>query len=198
MTQETMTRRGPVLFALLLLAFAAPLQAASVYLEITGGLTYASPGDTIQVELWTADFGADDGTVGGGVDAFYDPAVLDYVGWVDTSGSLIPTPGLPQDLVGEVNAIQVDTALIDWLPIAPTQSGILTFTVLPGAPSGFTGITLAENDAPLGGFFATNPISFIGTTIQIGTAAVVPLPGGLLLLGSALGLLGAARRRLAG
>lgn len=181
------------MLALATLTLPVSVSAATVYLVAPS--TDLFLGQTYQVELWTADFGPFVGSVGGGVDAFYDAAVLDYVSWTDTSGSTIPTPGLPQDLIGEVNAIQVDTGAIDWLPIPAMQSGILEFTVLPTAALGATSITLAENDTPLGGFFAMAPIAFNGASFNILNGATVPLPGGLLLLGSALGLMGFARSR---
>jgi len=194
MTHIKITNRLAAVLALVTLTLPFSVNAATVFL--VSGTSSMTVGQTYQVELWTTAFGFSANTSGGGVDAFYDPAVFNYLSWTDTSGTLIPSPGLPQDLVGEVNAIQVDTAdFLNPLPDTPLQSGILEFSVLPGAPLGFSSITLAENDTPLGGFFSAVPITFTGATFSIVDAAPVPLPGGLLLLGSAFGLMGFARRR---
>jgi hypothetical protein len=194
MTYIKITNRLVAVMAVATLMLSFSVNAATIYL--VPGTTTMTVGMTYQVELWTEAFGATANTSGGGVDAFYDSTVFDFLSWTDTSGTVFGSPGLPQDLVGEVNAIQVDTAdFLNPLPDAALQSGILEFAVLAGAALGTTSMTLAENDIPLGGFFSQVPITFTGATFNIIDAAPVPLPGGLLLLGSAFGLMGFARRR---
>jgi len=198
----THLKRAKVWFAILamtILALPVSAPAATIYLQSGGsdlsiGTTDLNIGQTYQLELWTVDFGALVGSVGGGVDVFYNSTVFDYVSWTDTSGSLIGANGLPQDLLGEVNAIQVDLGSFDFLPVEAMQSGVIEFTVLPTAALGLTSMTMAENDTPLGGFYASESINFTGGNFNITDVVPVPLPGGLLLMSSALGLAGLARR----
>jgi len=182
---------GGLLAMLALMVSALPASAATVYLVSPN--TDVVVGQTYQFELWTADFGPSVMSVGGGVDAFYDPSVMSLVGWTDTSGSLLPM--MPTDLFGQVNGIQVDTGILDWLPVGATQSGILEFAISPTAPLGLTSITLAENIFPVGGFFAAVPVSFSGLSLNVVDLVPVPVPGGLLLMSSALALVGLRRRQ---
>lgn len=154
------------------------------------------PGSQVALEL-RMDF-SDDPTLGGGLDVFYNPAVLNFVKFefapafpTDPFFSSPGGAGAPTLLPGQVKGIgfgRFDTPLA-----GPYQVGTLTFAAM-GA--GTTDITLAENILPLGGFFSGDGTRELNPVLMGASVTVVPIPASLWLLASALlGVAGITRRK---
>ena len=188
-------------------------QAASIWLEpvsqdtITGGVA--------SLNMW-ADASDVGGFLAGGLDLFYDPAVVSYNGdfafdaafptdpsFSRTGDDCAANPATPGcSGPGEINGIGFG----NFGGIAaggPTLVGSLSFT---GVNLGVATLTMADNDFPAGNWFATDGTDLLGLVSYVAPGAgpaeinvnVIPVPAAVWLFGSGLlGLVGVARRRKA-
>ncbi len=178
--------------AVLVAALAAPA-AQALSLTLSPAVTNATIGDSVMVDL-LYDFAADP-TLGGGVDLFYDDDILDFNSFV-FDAAFADDPLLrrsPDDLADELNGLGFGAlAGIGGTGVV----GTYTFTALA---TGMTTLVLAENDAPVGGFFSA--ATFDPQAVDFGTgsvtvnAAVVPEPSIIALLGLGLACMVFTRRR---
>lgn len=153
----------------------------------------------LDIGVWTTGFGSAALTTGGAVDISFDPAVLSFVSWTDTSGSLWGDQPFV-DVPGVIRSITIDQGWFDVLPEGDLQSGFITFSIVSGAPVGNSLITMAENLVGVGGFFSEVAVNYSGAMISIVPSGIsivpsVPVPATLMLFFSALGSLGLLKRK---
>ncbi|MEW6218063.1 MAG: VPLPA-CTERM sorting domain-containing protein [Thermodesulfobacteriota bacterium] len=172
--------------ALALSGQAAGVQAATIWLSPTSQTVMV--GDPVTLQMFM-DF-TDEATFGGGVDLFYNDAVLDYVSYTPGGIGMPFYDRAPDELPGELNGIGFghDNGIS-----GPGLVGTLLFNAVI---RGTVDITLATNDLPLGEFYSA--VDFERMTVDYLGAQVnaVPLPAAGWLLGSGLlGLVGLRRRQ---
>ena len=176
--------------AVFLMATIAGAQASTV------SLVPASPtvvqGDTIVLDL-NVDF-SDDPTLGGGLDIFYDPALVSFVSY-DTNPGSGSDPAFSRDPDDQGDKLE-GLAFGNFNGISgPVRIGTLTFDTLAAGTAIF-GIDVTTNML-VGGFvssvtFDTQMPDFVGATVEI---KPVPVPAAIWLFGTGLiGLAGMARR----
>jgi hypothetical protein len=187
-----------VLPTLLLAALSSAASAATV--SLAPATQSVAPGDPVVLTLGF-DFTGDP-TLGGGVDVFYDPTVLDFVSFVfGTRAGLDPGYNrAPDDKAGPGGVALGELDGLGFGNFAgltgPGTVGQLNFLAIgPGTAE----VTLAENDSFAGGFYSASTfgpqaVTFVGAEVEV---QAVPLPAAAWLLASALGLTGlaSARRR---
>lgn len=164
-------------------------QASS--LELLPALSAAQIGDTVEVALWM-DF-SDDPTLGGGIDVFYAPGLLQYLGFI-FDAALGDDPAfrrLPDVLAGELNGLAFGQ--FNGLS-GPARVGTFSFRTLAEGPAT---LSMTANDVPAGGFvsavsFSAQSPQFVGATVQI---APIPEPASLALMMFGVGSLLAWRHR---
>lgn len=166
--------------------------ANSTSISLSPTLQNVALGDTVSLQL-SMDF-TDDATLGGGIDLFYDDAVLQFVSFTFDAGlgDDAELQRQPDVLTGELDAL----AFGSFAGLSgPSLVGTLLFNTLTGGTVNFT---LAQNDTVAGGFYSAN--SFEAQNVTFNGAAVnvsaVPLPAAGWLLLSGLGLLAGLRRHV--
>ncbi len=168
------------------------MTAVTVAQASTVSLIPASPtviqGDAIVLEL-NVDF-SDDPTLGGGLDIFYDPALVSFVSYDADPGSG-SDPAFSRDPDDQGDKLE-GLAFGNFNGISgPVRIGTLTFDTLAAGTAMF-GIDVTSNML-VGGFvssvtFGSQMPEFVGATVEI---KPVPVPAAIWLFGS--GLLGFAR-----
>jgi hypothetical protein len=178
-------------------------QAASIWLEPATNVDI-NPGEVATFQLWAdaADVG---GFLAGGLDLFYDSAILTYNDNFAFDAGFATDPSFSRtgdncfaDLVagctvpGEINGI----AFGNFNGLAaggPILVGSLSFN---GLGPGVSPLTMTDNDTPAGAWFATDGSGPLVVDYGSGQVSVVPLPAAVWLFGTGLlGLIGIARRR---
>jgi len=180
----------------LLVVLALPLAAQGANLGFGASAYQASPGETLQIDL-LGDF-TGDGTLGGGLDIFYDAAVIEFLGFDFGSATLALDPALsrtPDVLANELEGLGFG----NFAGIGGAgRVGTLSFKAL--AP-GSTQLVLAVTDDLLKGgpfvsadTFGEQPVDLTAATV---TVAPVPLPAAAWLMAGALAGLAVRGRRAA-
>ncbi|MEM9057994.1 MAG: hypothetical protein AAGD86_10980 [Pseudomonadota bacterium] len=196
------TRLRPLAAALVLSAAATTANANVI--DFADSAQTAGLGATVTLDI-TMDFV--DTTVGGSFDIVYDAGLLSFVSFEFDDAFL--------DLIDPAFTVLPDNCLTDGAAIAgcdvgdPELNGIafgnfdgISGELLIGSVTfqtldlGIAAVTMATNDAPWEGFIDLNANEML-VLYGPGTVRVVPLPAGLWLLLSAVGLAGAVRRNRA-
>lgn len=187
------------LSVVLLGAFNTVASAASVSLVPASQSVMVGESLTVLVNF---DFRGDP-TLGGGVDVFYDPAVLEFSAFAFGTGAGLD-PGYnrkPDEKKGAGDRALGELDALGFGNFAgltgPGAVGELSFLAIgPGKVT----LELAVNDSVAGGFYSAgsyNPqqVIFVGAEVQV---SAVPLPAAGWLVLSALGALGLRARRRRG
>lgn len=180
-----------VLFFSILALYMVSGQAQAATISLTPLNQNVVLGDQVTLQL-NMDFGSDD-TLGGGFDVFYNHSLLSFSSFTFNSG-LGDDHGFrrqPDFQLDKLNGI----AFGNFNGLGGSRMvGTFVFNTL-GA--GHVDISLAENNAPTGGFFSAitfDPqiVTYSGALVNV-TSVPVPAAGWLLLSG--LGVLGGLRKR---
>lgn len=175
-------------------------QAATIWLE---PVTQVSDG-VASLEIW-ADASDVGGFLAGGLDLFYDDAVLTYNDDFAFDAAFDTDPAFSRlgddcatsmvtgcAVTGEINGI----AFGNFNGLAadgPTLVGSLSFS---GMPLDITLLTMADNDFPAGSWFATDGSGPLEVVYGSAEVSAIPVPAAVWLFGTGLlGLVGVARRR---
>lgn len=200
-----MTNKILIVCGATLLGFSSITAQASTIELVPVGSTNIVIGESVVFEIW-ADFEDVGGTIGGGLDIFYDANTLKF------NNDFVFNPDFGADLsisrtgddcsaslvqgctsVNEVNGISPNN--FNGMANALTLMGNLSFTGIFG---GSTELTMHDNDAPAGVWFDNSTFSrvlpdYIGTTVEV---SAVPVPPAAFLFGSGLlGLISLVRRK---
>lgn len=180
---------------LLLIAAGSTAQAASLALIPSAGTVVQNTPFTVDLVLNALDLTDNQpGTFGGKVVVSFNPALL-------TFGTFVLTPGVPNLLFFSNPAVatssnqQTVTFGFDFAPVTGVV-GKFTFTPV-GSPGSIATLGLRDFSQTTGTFFQSTPtnrpvaMSFNGTQVTI---SAVPLPAGVWLLGTGVGVLLARRR----
>ena len=181
---------------LIFLVLALPLAAQGANLGFAAPTYQASPGETLQIDL-IGDF-TGDGTLGGGLDIFYDAAVIEFLGFDFDSATLPLDPTLsrkPDVLTDELEGL----AFGNFVGIGDAgRVGTLSFKALA---AGSTQLVLAVTDNLLKGGPFVSADTFGEQAVDLAAASVtvapVPLPAAAWLMAGALAGVAMRRRRAA-
>lgn len=182
-------------------------QAATIDLVPTSS-TNILIGQTISFDLW-GDFSDVGGTIGGGLDLFYDNLILAYNGdfafdlglgndaTISRTGddcSLALVSGCAS--AGEINGISANQFAPAMMSSGATLMGTLSFTAIA---EGLTDLTMADNDTPAGGWIDNTGLGAVSTSYNSSrvVSSRVPVPAAAWLMLSGMGLLGGVLRRKA-
>lgn len=150
--------------------------------------------DPVTLDLWM-DF-HEDSTLGGGIDAFFNNAVLSYVkfefdttlpGWGKLSGLYYLPTELPG---GEINGLNFGNS--DGLA-GPYKIGTFTFQAIN---PGMSLVTLQENDIPFGGgFWSANTYEYQNVNFSGAEVNVIPEPISAFLFLFGMGGIGICKKK---
>lgn len=180
----------------MLFVLALPFAAQGANLGFGAPSYLASPGETLQIDL-VGDF-TGDGTLGGGLDIFYDAAVIEFLGFDFASATLSLDPALsraPDELAGELEGLGFG----NFAGIAGAgRVGTLSFKALA---AGSTQLVLAVTDNLLKGGPFVSADTFGEQAVDLSAASVtvapVPLPAAAWLMAGGLAGVAMRRRRVA-
>ena len=176
-----MTRITKIFIALALFGATAVAQAQIVFLTPSDSMI--EPGDMVTLDVMY-DF-EDVPTVGGSLDAFWDPAILQLVSWEFGPDSGDPIFNVvPDDSTAGI-LFQFGFGNFPALPNTGTAFSMTFMAVGAGTST----VSLLETTGPFGGFPEFDP-SFVDATVT-----VVPVPAAIwLMFGGLASLIGFGRR----
>ena len=176
-----MTRITKTIFALVLFGAMASANAQNVFLTPSDSLI--DPGAMVTLDV---EYNFDDvPTVGGALDAFWDPSILQLVSWEFGPDSGDPVFNvMPDDSVAGT-LFQFGFGNFPALP----NTGVAFSMTFMAVGAGTTMVTIGETTGPFGGFPEFDP-TFTGASVS-----VVPVPAAVwLMFGGLSALIGFGRR----
>lgn len=194
------TRLRPLAAALVLSATATTANANVI--DFADPAVTAGVGSTVTLSV-TMDFVQT--TVGGSFDVFYDADLLSFVSFefatsfldlIDPAFTVLPDdclsggPAIDGCSAGDAELNGIAFGNFDGIT-GELLIGTLTFEALE---AGIGIVTMANNDAPWEGFISVDSSEML-VLYGPGTVHIVPLPAGIWLMLSALGVAGVLRRR---
>lgn len=173
--------------AILVGGLATMAQAGSVTLTVDPAADPSGDfvvGESVILNI-AMDF-TDGAMIGGGIDITYDPTVLSYVGWSGFDAGLGQDPSFSSDPTNPSAGLVQGLSWGNFSGLTgPSAVGTLTFQAINGGSTFFNVENSAVTD-PFVSLATFAPFVPQPTLNDSGTVNVVPLPGSVWLLGSAL------------